>query len=391
MTINNAVDMDFAAARETRPAWVEVDLAALRANFAEIRRVAGDTPVAAVVKADAYGHGAVRVSRELLAAGASALAVATLGEAVELRRAGLDAPVMLLGLLGDDEQAAALAVKYAIIVPVCSLAMAERQSRAAADQGKTALVQLVLDSGMGRIGFANNAEAVAEVQRIAALPRLKICGMFSHFATADEADKAYSQRQIAEFADFAAALSAAGVALPVRTLANSAALMELSAAHFDMVRAGIILYGYYPSDEVDRGILRLSPVLSLKARLTWVKEVPAGTAISYGRTYITPAPAKIATVPVGYADGWSRLQSNRGCVLVGGCRAPIVGRVCMDQFMIDVTGLDAKVGDEAVLIGTQGAERIDADEIAARCGTISYEIVSSLLPRLPRKYIQKGQ
>lgn len=387
MEQKKAADWDLEQLEETRPAWLEVDLTALRENFAEIKRVAGDTPVVAVVKADAYGHGALPVSRELLAAGASALAVATLGEALELRRAGIEAPIMLLGLLGGDPKAAALAVRHDLIVPVCSYAMAAQLNQAAAAQGKKALVQLVLDSGMGRIGFANTAAAVDEAVRLAGLGNLQICGMFSHFATADEADKAYAGQQLAQFKAFAAALAAAGVQLPRQHLANSAGLMELADAHLDMVRAGIILYGYYPSNEVRRDILRLRPVMSLKARLTWVKEVPAGTAISYGRTYITPAQAKIATVPVGYADGWSRLQSNNGCVLVGGRRAPIVGRVCMDQFMVDVTGIDAKAGDEAVLLGEQGAERIDADEIAGRCGTISYEVLSSLLPRLPRRYI----
>lgn len=382
MTVEN----DWLAACNSRPAWIEVDLAALRANFAEIKRVAGDTPVAAVVKANAYGHGAVPVARELLAAGAARLAVATMGEAIELRAAGIAAPIMLLGLTLSDTEAA-MAVKYDIITPVCSFDGALRLAQAAAVQGKAAQVQLVLDTGMGRIGFAGTDDDVAEAVRIAGLPNVQVVGMFSHFATADEADKTYAGVQAANFADFAAKLLAAGMQLPCKTLANSAALMELAAVHYDMVRAGIILYGYYPSAEVDKSILTLKPVLSVKAQLTWVKKVPAGTAISYGRTHITSAPAQIATIPVGYADGWNRLQTNNGCVLVGGKRASIVGRVCMDQFMVDVTGINAKVGDEAVLIGRQGDEVITADEVAARYGTISYEVTSALLPRLPRKYI----
>lgn len=379
------VMQDLEAAQQSRPAWVEVDLAALRANFAEIKRVAGDVPVAAVVKANAYGHGALPVAQELLAAGAARLAVATLAEALELRAAGINAPIMLLGLIASDEEAR-LAVKYSVITPVCSHQMAACLSAAAVEQGRQALVQLVADTGMGRIGFARTDADVVEAARIAALPGVVICGMFSHFATADEADKTYAHTQAANFADFAERLAAAGVSLPCKTLANSAGLMELATAHYDMVRAGIILYGYYPSADVDKSILALTPVLSLKARLTWVKDVPAGTAISYGRTHITAAPAKIATIPVGYADGWNRLQSNNGCVLVAGRRCPIVGRVCMDQFMVDVTGTNAKVGDEAVLIGRQGDELITADEVAARYGTISYEVTSALLPRLPRKY-----
>lgn len=382
------MEQDWAAAQQCRPAWLEIDLAALRANFAEIRRVAGDVPVAAVVKANAYGHGAVPVARELLAAGAARLAVATVAEALELRAAGIAAPIMLLGLIaGDDE--AALAVKYDVITPVCSYQMAARLNAAAQAQGKLAQLQLVADTGMGRIGFARTDDDVAEAVRIAALPDVVITGMFSHFATADESDKTFATAQSAHFADFAARLTAAGVALPCKTLANSAGLMEISAAHHDLVRAGIILYGYYPSHDVDKRILALAPVMSLKARITWVKDVPVGTSISYGRTHITAAPAKIATIPVGYADGWNRLQSNNGCVLVAGRRCPIVGRVCMDQFMVDVTGLDVQVGDEAVLLGRQGAEQITADEIAARYGTISYEVTSAFLPRLPRKYVNR--
>lgn len=380
------VEQDVALAQMSRPAWIEIDLSALRANFAEIRRVAGDTPIAAVVKANAYGHGAVRVAQELLKLGAHTLAVATVGEALELRASGIFAPIMLLGLtVGEQEMA--LAVQYDVIVPICSYDMAQCLANCAAAQDKNAAVQLVLDTGMGRIGFAGSDADVADVVRIAALPNLEIRGMFSHFATADESDKSYACEQAANFDDFAARLAAVGVALPCKTLANSAAIMEMSAVHYDMVRAGIILYGCYPSDEVDAAILSLSPVMSVKARLTWVKDVPMGTTISYGRTYTTTAPARIATVPVGYADGWNRLQSNNGCVLVDGVRCPIVGRVCMDQFMIDVTNIPAKVGDEVVLLGCQGDECITADEIALRYGTISYEVTSALLPRLPRKYI----
>lgn len=379
------IALDLETARVSRPAWVEIDMAALRANFAEIQRVAGGTPVAAVVKADAYGHGAVPVARELLAAGAAWLAVATVAEALELRAAGIEAPIMLLGLIVAPEEAR-LAVRYDVITPVCSHQAAQMLSLAAVEQGRCARLLLVADTGMGRIGFACTDADVAEVVRIAALPNVTIDGMFSHFATADEADKSYAHIQAANFADFAERLTAAGVNLPCKTLANSAGLMEIAPAHHDMVRAGIVLYGYYPSDEVDRGIMQLAPVLSLKARLTWVKDVPAGTPISYGRTYVTPALARIATIPVGYADGWNRLQTNNGCVLVAGRRCPIVGRVCMDQFMVDVTGTDAEAGDEAVLIGRQGAEQITADEVAARYGTISYEVTSALLPRLPRIY-----
>ncbi len=373
-----------------RPAWIEVDLAALRANFAEIRRVVGlDCPITAVVKADAYGHGAVEVAKCLLAEGAACLAVATLGEALELKSelgAAVRAPIMLLSPVLDGLQQA---VRQQIILPVFSLAMAEEVNNVAAELGVCAPVQLVLDTGMGRIGLADTAAARDEALQIAALPNLRVVGVFSHFAAADEADKTYTEQQLAVFNQFVTTLAAAGVDVPCKHIANSAALLEMPHTRQDMVRAGIVLYGYYPSDEVLREILHLTPVMSVKARLTWVKTVPAGTSVSYGRTFVTEKETKIATVPLGYADGWSRLNSNNGYVLVGGRRAPIIGRVCMDQFMLDVTGIDAKMGDEAVLLGTQGAEMIDADEMAARIGTISYEVLSSLLPRLPRIYINR--
>ena len=379
---------EIAAAKMCRPAWVEVDLAALRANFAEIRRVVGpDCPITAVVKADAYGHGAVEVARCLLAEGAACLAVATLGEALELRAAlSVNVPIMLLSPVLDGVRQA---VRQQIILPVFSLAMAEGVNDVAARLGVCAPVQLVLDTGMGRIGLADTVAARDEARQIAALPNLRVVSVFSHFAAADEADKTYAEQQLAVFNRFTAALAAAGVDIACKHIANSAALLEMPHTRQDMVRAGIILYGYYPSDEVRREILHLTPVMSVKARLTWVKTVPAGTSVSYGRTFVTERETKIATVPLGYADGWSRLNSNNGYVLVGGRRAPIIGRVCMDQFMLDVTGIDAKVGDEAVLLGAQGAEMIDADEIAARIGTISYEVLSSLLPRLPRIYLNR--
>lgn len=384
----------------TRSAWIEIDLQALRENFANIRALLPPaTQIVAVVKANAYGHGAVRVARCLLAEGASRLAVATLDEALELRAAGIDAPIMLLGACGNAPEVWRLAAAEQIIVPLYSLAMAEQASRAAQAEGRPLPAQLVLDSGMGRIGMQPTAEAVQEALAIARLPGLRLDGMFSHFAAADELDKSHSERQLAVYQQFAAALAAAGLELPLLNIANSAALMEMPAARLGMVRAGIILYGYYPSAEVERGLLRLRPVLSIKARLTHIKWVPAGTPISYGCTFVTDRPSLIGTVPVGYADGWRRALSNRGQVLLAGRRAPIVGRVCMDQFMVDLTEVAAQTGldaaalaaEEVVLLGEQGGECIDAEEIAARLDTISYEVLSALLPRLPRIYLNSAK
>lgn len=389
--------MDYAKKGLTRPAWIEVDLAALRENFANIKRLLPEgLPIVAVVKADAYGHGAVPVAECLLAEGASRLAVATLDEALALRRAGIAAPIMLLGFCAPELAAVQLAVEQEIILPVYSLAQAQLLAAAAQAAGRPAQAQLVLDTGMGRIGLLPTPEGLQEALAIAALPNLQLEGMFSHFAAADELDKSYSEQQLRVYQQFAADLAAAGVQLPLLNLANSAGLMELPAARLAMVRAGIILYGYYPSAEVDRSRLALRPVLSIKARLTCVKWLPAGSAVSYGCTFVTKRPSLIGTVPVGYADGWRRALSSCGEVLLGGLRLPIVGRVCMDQFMVDLTaaaeqGIAVQAGDEVILLGTdpKSGERIDADEIAARLHTISYEVLSSLLPRLPRVYLNR--
>lgn len=378
-----------------RAAWIEVDLQALRENFVNIKALLpAETQIVAVVKANAYGHGAVPVAQCLLAEGASRLAVATLDEALELRAAGINAPIMLLGFCSDVPEVLRLAVAQQIILPLYSLAMGQAVSRAAQAEGRTALCQLVLDSGMGRIGLRPTAEARQEALSIAKLPYLQLEGMFSHFAAADELDKTHARQQLTVYQQFAADLAAAGLELPLLNIANSAAIMEMPGAHLDMVRAGIIIYGYYPSAEVERKRLRLRPALSIKARLTCLKWVPADTPISYGCTFVTERPSLIGTVPVGYADGWRRSLSNRGQVLVAGQRAPIVGRVCMDQFMIDLTDVAAQTRlnmetlaqAEVVLLGEQGQERIDAEEIAAWLDTISYEVLSALLPRLPRIY-----
>lgn len=389
--------MDYAKIGLTRPAWIEVDLAALRENFANIKRLLPEgLPIVAVVKADAYGHGAVPVAECLLAGGASRLAVATLDEALALRRAGIAAPIMLLGFCAPELAAVQLAVEQEIILPVYSLAQAQLLAAAAQAAGRPAQAQLVLDTGMGRIGLLPTPEGLQEALAIAALPDLQLEGMFSHFAAADELDKSYSKQQLRVYQQFAADLAAAGLQLPLLNIANSAGLMELPAARLAMVRAGIILYGYYPSAEVDRSRLALRPVLSIKARLTCVKWLSAGSAVSYGCTFVTKRPSLIGTVPVGYADGWRRALSNCGEVLLGGLRLPIVGRVCMDQFMVDLTaaaeqGIAVQAGDEVILLGAdpKSGECIDAEEIAARLHTISYEVLSSLLPRLPRVYLNR--
>ena len=369
-----------------RPAWMEVDLAALQHNYRLTARRAG-VPVMAVVKADAYGHGAVPVALALAEAGATRFAVATVDELKELRAAGIAGPVLVLGYIAPHDYAQFLYNEG--IATVFSYEQAAALSTAAAHSGCIADVHIKIDTGMSRIGFPVDDAAVAEIARIAALPALSVGGIFSHLACADEPLHPYNERQLAAFSDMVERCRRAGVEFPLRHLGNSAAALYLPAMAFDMVRAGIILYGCYPGPGLPDVGLR--PVMSVKARLARVFTVPAGTGVSYGCSWIAPRHSVLATLPLGYADGVPRLTSNRGAVLLHGRRAPIVGRVCMDQFMVDVTdltaaGLTVQTGDEAVLIGTQNGATISADEWAVQAETITYELFCHLGQRLPRYY-----
>lgn len=362
---------------------------ALQENFCRIReRVGGETPVIAVIKADAYGHGALNVARVLARAGADAFAVATVREAVELRLKGLRLPMMILG--HTDSSEFPLILEFGIEATVFTFEEAKALSEMAVENDMKATVHLKLDTGMSRIGLPANEEGLAEAVRIASLPGINVKGIFTHFARADEADKRYAEAQFAQFERFCDALAERGVEIPLRHAGNSAAIMEFPEAYRQPedkrftrgVRPGIMLYGLYPSDEMDRDAFPLSPVMSVKTHIAFVKTVPAGTPVSYGGTYITERESRIATIPVGYADGYPRHMSNKGWVIIAGKKAPIRGRVCMDQFMVDVTDIpEAEYGSEATLLG----EGISADEIAAICDTIHYEIVCQLTARVPRE------
>lgn len=375
----------------TRPLWIEVNLDALAHNIAEVRRVTGDDVlVTAVVKANAYGHGAIQVAPVFLANGADRLAVATLEEAIELRLAGIQVPILILGP-SEPSRAQAL-VKWELDQTVFSLEAAEALSQAAQDQGSVARVHIAVDTGMGRIGFLPTEESLDEIEALLKLPGIQFEGLFSHFSTADEADKTYSQEQIRRYKFFQEGLAARGLVPHVAHMANSAAITDLPEIHMDMVRAGIILYGLYPSHEVEEAKLDLQPTLALKCRITHLKTLADGEYIGYGRKYQTKGPRRIATCPMGYADGYTRLLSNKAEVLVHGHRAPVVGNICMDQCMIDVTDLpdDLAVGDEVVLIGQQDEETISPEELANILGTISYEIICMLSRRIPRTYFKDG-
>jgi alanine racemase len=352
----------------------------------------------AVVKANGYGHGSVEVAREALRSGAQYLAVARINEAIPLRKAGLEAPILIFGYSPPD--LAPLLIDYELTQTVYSLSTASALSEQATRKGKKINVHLKVDSGMGRLGFllasTNDTiddvaaqNSVRAIETITRLPGLTVEGIFTHFATADSADKSYADLQLDRFLDLLSRLQKAGLAPPVRHAANSGALIDMPDSHLDMVRPGIATYGLHPSDEVNKSRVDLKPVMSLKSRIIHLKRVPPGFNISYGITFQTKNHTTIATVPVGYADGFNRLLSSRGHMLVHGQRVPIVGRVCMDLTMLDVGKVSGvALEDEVVVFGDQGNEAVTADEIASCLDTINYEIVSTITARVPRVYLK---
>lgn len=370
--------------------WAEIDLAAIGHNVRELRRVTDPKArFMAVVKADGYGHGAAEVSKTALANGADLLGVARIDEGVALREAGFAVPILIFGY-APAERADELIhhdLTQTVSLPEHARMLSERATRS----GRKIRVHLKIDTGMGRLGIvpfvsreARN-EAVRAVQEIRKLPGLDVEGIYTHFAASDSLDKTYAELQLTRFQAFLEELRAKGITFAVRHAANSGAIMDLPDAHFDMVRAGIALYGLYPSDEVDQDRVQLRPAMALKSRIVHLKTVPEGFSVSYAMTWQAPKPTTIATVPIGYADGFNRLLSSRGHMLVRGRRAPIAGRVCMDLTMLDVGRIpEVTVGDEVVIFGSQSGETLPADEIAAKLNTINYEVVSSITGRVRR-------
>jgi alanine racemase len=374
----------------THLVWAEIDLSAVAHNVRELRRLTSpDARLMAVVKANAYGHGAVETALKALESGADALGVARLDEGIRLRKAGIHAPVLIFGYTPVSRSVELF--EYDLTQTVYSFDTARAMSDIALRYGITIRIHIKTDTGMGRLGIAVSEShfkaAIAEVEAIARLGGLESEGIFTHFASADSADISSAKHQFERFTDFLDALRLAGIDIPVRHAANSAAITALPESHLDMVRAGISLYGLYPSDETDRTKISLMPVMSLKARVVHLKKVPAGFSVSYGMTYKTDKPTIIATVPVGYADGLNRGLSSRGQMLVRGQRAHIAGRVCMDMTMLDVGHIpDVSLDDEVVIFGTQGQASLTADEVASNLGTINYEVVSAISDRVPRVF-----
>ncbi|SEN38894.1 alanine racemase [Lihuaxuella thermophila] len=369
---------------------IEIDLDAVMHNVREFRKhLPVKTQIMAVVKADAYGHGAVPVAQAALEAGAVYLGVAFVDEGIQLRNAGIEAPILVLGY--TPPYAARDAIRHRLTITVYSEESLQAVENEAARLGMEAKVHVKVDTGMGRIGLAPE-EAAAFVRRALSLPHVQVEGIFTHFATADERDKSYTRFQEERFAGVIRELKKEGIELPLIHIANSAGAIELPDRVYDMVRIGISLYGYYPSAEVNQRAVELKPALTFKTKIVHLKQSPPGTGISYGKTYTTSGTEWIATIPVGYADGFSRRLSNQGHALVRGVKVPVVGRVTMDQVMLDVgDAMPVQVGDEVVLYGEQGRERISVEEVAGLLGTISYEVTCMLGRRIPRIYLKNGQ
>ncbi|GAA0069576.1 alanine racemase [Clostridium sardiniense] len=373
-----------------RPVWAEIDLDKIAFNMRNIKNVAGDREVIAVIKADAYGHGAVELAEVLLENGASRFAVAIITEAIELRESGIKASIMILGYtpieFGED------LIKYDIEQTVYDLEYAKQLSEIALNMGKKAKIHIALDTGMGRIGFMPNEESLNEVLEIASLDGIETVGIFTHFSTADEEDKEYTNYQFAKIQNFIKMLLNNGVNIPIKHVSNSGAIIDLPETYLDAVRAGIILYGYYPSNEVNKERLSIEPALTLKAKIGHVKKLEKGMYVSYGRTFKTERDSIIATLPIGYADGYSRLLSGKAKVIVNGKFANVIGRICMDQCMIDVTDVgEVKVGDEVIILGEDRDLKFNADDMAELIGTINYDILCMIKHRVPRIYKKNNE
>ena len=372
--------------------YAEIDMDAIAENFRVMHeRISPKTKMVAVIKTDGYGHGAVPIARMIQPEDYIwGFAVATMTEAMILRKNQITKPVLILGYTFEEDYEDL--IRYEIRPVVFKLDMAKELSQAAVQLKKTLSIHIGLDTGMSRIGFSDTEESIKTICEIASLPGIRIEGMFTHFAKADELDKASANRQFERYMHFAHRLEEAGVAIPLKHVSNSAALMELADMNLDLVRAGISIYGIYPSEEVSRDSMKLTPAMSLHSRIVYIKEIETGTQISYGGTFTAPHPMRIATIPVGYGDGYPRMLSNKGFVLIREKRARILGRICMDQFMVDVTDIpEAQERDEVVLVGRQGNEEITVDELGDLCGRFSYEFICDIGKRVPRIYTKNHE
>lgn len=373
-----------------RPYFAEINLDNFRHNIREVKKIVNDKRIIGVIKADAYGHGAVEAASVLKEEGVDFFAVALITEALELRRNGFNEDILVLGFTPSEffEQA----IEQNITLTIYDENIAQELNLFAKNMNKKVKVHIKIDTGMGRLGFRCNDEAIEKIKMISHMEYIEIEGIYSHFAVADEKDKTYSYMQIEKFKNTVEKLEKEGIIIKIKHMANSAGIIDLKESYFDAVRPGIMLYGYYPSDDVNKNEVLLKPVMSLKAKVAMVKKVDKGTSISYGRKYIAQDERVIATLPFGYADGFTRIMSGNARVIINGQEAEIVGRICMDQCMADVTNIkDVKIGDEVVILGEMGDKKITADDIATRINTISYEILCMVSKRVPRVYIKNSE
>lgn len=368
----------------------EIDLDIIRENVKEIKRHLKDkTKFMAIIKADGYGHGAIPIAHALNPH-VDGFGVATIREAENLRNAGIDKMILILGFTFEEFYKEI--IEFDISQTIFSLESAQKLNEEGKKQGKKARVHIAVDTGMGRIGFQDDLKSANIIKEISRLEYIQLEGIFTHYAAADERDKTSVNRQMERYHRFIRRVEELGVQIPIHHSSNSAAIIDHPESNFDMVRAGIITYGLFPSEEVKKEKLNIRPALSLRSHVVFVKEVEAGVGISYGSTYITPKKMKIATIPVGYADGFPRKLSNRGYVLIHGKRADILGRVCMDQTMVDVTDIaDVKVGDRVTIIGEDKGEMVTVEELASMTETINYEFMCNLTKRVPRIYKEGGK
>jgi len=373
-----------------RQVWAEIDLDAAKFNIRNIKKIVGNKEIIAVVKADAYGHGAIDLAPIFINNGASKLAVAIITEALELIENNINVPIMILGY--TPLEYGEVLIKNEIEQTVYDLEYAKGLSEIALSLGKKAKIHIAVDTGMGRIGFLPRSESIKTIEEISALEGISIEGLFTHFSTSDEENKEYTYEQFSKLKDLNKKLKERGINIPLKHASNSGAIIDLPETYLDGVRAGIILYGYYPSEQVNKENLALRNVMTVKTMVCHVKELDKDMYVSYGRTFKTNRKSIIATLPIGYGDGYSRLLSGKAKVIINGKLVPVVGRICMDQCMIDVTDAgEVKVGDEVIILGSDGVLKFNADDMAKAMGTINYEILCMIKQRIPRVYKENGK
>lgn len=375
-----------------RPVWVEINLDNLAHNISEVRRVTRDgTKVTAVIKADGYGHGAVVIAQTLLENGADRLAVATLTEAVQLRKTYPETEILVLGY--TEESSIRLAVENRLIQTIYTYQQAVEFNEIAKKMNQTLKVHIKLDTGMTRLGMMPEVDTIEVIKHIMSLENIYVEGMYTHFARADEYNKEATQKQVSNFEFIRKGLESEGITLDIYHVSNSASIIDLPEYNYDMVRAGIMLYGLYPSDEVNRNDVKLKEVMSLHTKISRVQEVSESVGISYGHKYVTEETRTIGTLPIGYADGFSRSLTFKAEAIIKGKnkKVPVIGRICMDQCMIDVSGIEVEIGDEIILFGDDMDQKISIDDIANHLNTINYEVVCMINKRVPRVYTKSGE